>query len=313
MQTEYLKYLCEIAQCGSLNKAAQKLYMTQPALNAAMNALEKELGFAILNRSSKGVTLTPAGTKIIQDTTMILDTIKNWQALAQPTDPICQNITVIAFGTINTCILPNVMTFLHNNYHSLNLSIYYQPQAIKALDSLCNEKARIGIIGFSDFAEEKTLSYIQKHDFQAQLLLTDHYHVAFHSGHPLETVSVITLDAIKDFPLVFYSSDDLFDKHYQNHLLSNTTTTQHYSFGTNESIINFLKQNEAISFFPEMFINCTHAFQSRELLHLPIHDCPMQIKHYLVYPTTSHLTPMDQVVLKAIEDEYTVYEQRFCL
>ena len=72
-----------------MNKAAQKLFLTQPALNAAMNVLEKDLGFSILSRSSKGIYLTAAGTQVVQDAEIILNILKSWRALASINEPVC--------------------------------------------------------------------------------------------------------------------------------------------------------------------------------------------------------------------------------
>ena len=61
MRLEQLKYLIEVANCKSINKAAQNLYITQPALSIAINSLEEELQYPLLKRTKKGVLLTEDG------------------------------------------------------------------------------------------------------------------------------------------------------------------------------------------------------------------------------------------------------------
>ena len=57
----HLLYFITVAEEGQITRAAQKLHLTQPALSRAMTELESELGIELLNRHSRGITLTPAG------------------------------------------------------------------------------------------------------------------------------------------------------------------------------------------------------------------------------------------------------------
>ena len=51
----------EVARTGNVSRAAEGLYVTQPALTARIQALEKELGEALFVRTGRGVRLTDAG------------------------------------------------------------------------------------------------------------------------------------------------------------------------------------------------------------------------------------------------------------
>lgn len=65
MNVIYLKYAVAVAKAGSLNKAAEELFVVQPNLSRAIKELEKELGTVIFERTSKGISLTPDGEKLI--------------------------------------------------------------------------------------------------------------------------------------------------------------------------------------------------------------------------------------------------------
>ncbi len=60
-----LRYLIAIAETGSLNKAAEQLYVSQPSLTSAVKELEKELGITLLHRSGRGVSLTNDGAEFL--------------------------------------------------------------------------------------------------------------------------------------------------------------------------------------------------------------------------------------------------------
>ena len=65
MTLQQLHYAITISEAGSLNKAAETLYVAQPSLSSAIQELEKELGITIFHRSGRGVTLTNDGAEFI--------------------------------------------------------------------------------------------------------------------------------------------------------------------------------------------------------------------------------------------------------
>jgi DNA-binding transcriptional LysR family regulator len=57
----HLSYFVTVAEEGQITRAARKLQLAQPALSQAIAQLELDLGFKLLDRHARGVTLTPAG------------------------------------------------------------------------------------------------------------------------------------------------------------------------------------------------------------------------------------------------------------
>ena len=60
------KYIYQVYQCGSFSKAAEALFITQPALSIAIKKVEQEIGAAIFNRSQRPLTLTSIGELYLQ-------------------------------------------------------------------------------------------------------------------------------------------------------------------------------------------------------------------------------------------------------
>ena len=65
MTLQQLRYLIAISEHGSINAAAQSLYVSQSNLSTAMKELERELGITIFTRTNRGVTLTNDGTELL--------------------------------------------------------------------------------------------------------------------------------------------------------------------------------------------------------------------------------------------------------
>ena len=65
MTIQQLFYVIAITKAGSMNKAAENLFISQPTLTKSIKELENEIGFTVFARSGKGVTLTPEGREFI--------------------------------------------------------------------------------------------------------------------------------------------------------------------------------------------------------------------------------------------------------
>lgn len=66
MRLETLHEFVIVAKHLNITKAAQELYISQPSLSARMSTLEKELGYPLLDRSRQKLTLTPAGSVLLE-------------------------------------------------------------------------------------------------------------------------------------------------------------------------------------------------------------------------------------------------------
>ena len=65
MKIEQLEQLIKIVECGSMNTAAEEMYLARSSLSTSMKRLEEELGEPVFIRHSNGVNLTPFGSACI--------------------------------------------------------------------------------------------------------------------------------------------------------------------------------------------------------------------------------------------------------
>ena len=73
MRTSQLEYFTAVAETLSFTRASELCHVAQPAISQQIQSLEKELGFSLFVRSTKGVELTPAGRQYHQDISSVLD------------------------------------------------------------------------------------------------------------------------------------------------------------------------------------------------------------------------------------------------
>ena len=105
-----LEALVEIARQRNMSRAAETLYVTQPALTARMRALEKEVGSQLLVRTGRGMQLTAAGEAFLPYATRALDAISQGRThLTQLARGEAGELVVGASPAISTYVLPRAL------------------------------------------------------------------------------------------------------------------------------------------------------------------------------------------------------------
>ena len=72
MELRRLRYFVAVAENGSISKAAQKIFLTQPALSRQIKALEDEIGLLLFERQAHSIRLTPAGEVLLEEARKLL-------------------------------------------------------------------------------------------------------------------------------------------------------------------------------------------------------------------------------------------------
>ena len=84
MHASILKYFIEVAQCGSVRKASERLYVAASAVNRQIHKLEDELGVELFDRMPNGLRLNPAGERLLKHAQ---ETLHQFQVMR--TEPHC--------------------------------------------------------------------------------------------------------------------------------------------------------------------------------------------------------------------------------
>lgn len=73
MDLRHLRYFQAVAEELSFSRAAKRLRIAQPALSRAVQELERDVGVRLIDRNRRTVSLSPAGTVLLHETSLILD------------------------------------------------------------------------------------------------------------------------------------------------------------------------------------------------------------------------------------------------
>ena len=116
MNTKQMDYIIETAKTLNLSRAAENLFISQPALSYQIKVIEEEVGFAIFDRVGKSIRLTPAGQQLVTSLQRISVDLQFAIEQAQNMGEIYRGSIKIGFFTRS--------------------ALYYLPQAMKLFEQM---------------------------------------------------------------------------------------------------------------------------------------------------------------------------------
>jgi len=78
-----LRTFVTVADFGHLTRAAEALHLSQPAVSGHIKALEEGFGVTLFERSSSGMSLTPSGRRLLEESAQIIDAVEHLKHSAQ--------------------------------------------------------------------------------------------------------------------------------------------------------------------------------------------------------------------------------------
>ena len=124
MELRHLRYFMAVAEEMHFGRAAQKLYVVQPAVSKQIAALERELGFELFSRTKRRVELTPAGAAFAPEVRDILMRIE--RAVEHARDAAMGYVGNLAIGFIGPAmdsVLPKILPLYRERYPDVRVSL----------------------------------------------------------------------------------------------------------------------------------------------------------------------------------------------
>lgn len=141
-----LEFLCAIADEGSFSKAAEACHVTQPTLSSAIKEVESLLGIQLIERESRGASLTRAGEAAVERARTILsDTADLVSAARQAGAPLSGPFRLGAIPTIAPFLLPRTLKTLRKAHPSLKLYLR-EDQTERLIEALRARKLDAALI-----------------------------------------------------------------------------------------------------------------------------------------------------------------------
>ena len=197
MNLLHMKYAVEVAETGSINKAAEKLYVGQPNLSRAIKELENSLGISIFERSAKGMILTPDGEQFVHYARSILSQIDSIEDIFKK-DALNKkrfSISVPRAGYI-TDAFAKFSKLIDKSVHA---EIFYkETNAMRAIKNIIHENYSLGIIRYAENYDRYYKDMMNEKGLSCEFVTECKYVLLMNEKNPLASKDNITYDDLAD-------------------------------------------------------------------------------------------------------------------
>jgi len=282
-----LEYLEAVYKYKSFTKAAEVLYVSQPAISAAINTLEKELAVELIIRNSKIVKFTNEGEFFIVRVNKILSEIRQVE-LEMNDFSVTANKT-LRLGISSSPSISSIHEYLYKDFLpnlASNEKVYIDENS--AYNHIEKVKADILDICFNGIPYDIDLT-----SFETIPLISDEVRIIVHRNHKLAKYNKISLDMINGIDFATMGEDSLMFKYFNRkckeqgifyHEISRHSNMTSYlkivSAGVCAGIVAFDKNSDV--FMDEMYKNSS-------IVILPFED-PIDLSIGFICKKSTHLS-----------------------
>jgi DNA-binding transcriptional LysR family regulator len=198
MTLQQLNYIIEIANTGSISRAAENLFVTQPSISKAVVELEKEFGITIFCRSNHGVYLSEDGSKFLSYARQV---VEQAEVLKQHYDTSIPVRRVFAVSSQHYAFVVNAFVNLVKEYGCNEYEFTLrESRTYDIIEDVRTRRSAIGVLYLSDFNRAVMLKMIKNAELRFTSLFTAAPHVFLSRRHPLMGKKSVSLEELKPYP-----------------------------------------------------------------------------------------------------------------
>ena len=228
MTLQQLRYVIEISETGSMNKAAEQLYISQPSLTNAVKELEKEIGIIVFKRSGKGVSLTADGVEFL---TYARQIYQQYEILSEKYSggKVKRKFGVSA-QHYSFAVQAFVETVREYNTCDYEFAVR-ETNTADVINDVVSLKSEIGILYLSNFNRQFITKMLQTNSLEFHHLTDCDVFAYLWKGHPLAERDSVTLAELENYPCLtfeqgdkssFYFAEEIFSTSEYSHIIKAT-------------------------------------------------------------------------------------------
>lgn len=272
MQLQQLIYFMTVADQGSFNKAAEKLFATQPNLSKAISNLESELKVNIFYRTNRGVELTEDGKKLYQYARTIMNQMELIEGLAVKEAP-----RILSVASYPILTMGRLMSEFYNLHREESISLKLSEERMyRVIEMVESGEADIGFVMSNQVQLKELRHMLNFKGMELHVLGMDTWYANLGPAHPLYGRDKVTIQELLQYPFI-RRPDDYFSNltHYlEIDGVSLTNFTRVVYANDSASILSALRTTDVFRFGPGLSAADFAEFGVRTI---PIHNCKIQI------------------------------------
>lgn len=233
-----LRYMIAISETGSLNKAADLLYISQPSLTSAVKELENELGIIIFNRSGKGVTLTNDGAEFLLYAKQIYSQYEDILEKYGKGGNLKKK-----FGVSTQHYSFAVKAFV-DMAKSYDMSVYEfairETKTGEVISDVSTLKSEIGVLYLSDFNRKSMMKLLRSAGLEFHHLIDCQAYVYLWKHHPLAQEPSICFAQLEGYPCLSFEQGDNSSFYLAEEILSTNEYSQVIRANDRATMLNLM-------------------------------------------------------------------------
>lgn len=238
MTLQQLNYAIVISEVGSMNKAAEQLYIAQPSLTSAIKELEKEIGITIFNRGARGISLTADGSEFITYARQLYQQYENLH------DKYVGGGLKRKFGVSTQHYSFAVQAFVDMvkefNTHEYEFAIR-ETKTANVINDVSTLKSEIGIIYLSSFNRQVITKIIQSNHLEFHHLISCDIFAYLWKGHPLSEKASVSIEELKNYPCLTFEQGDKSSFYYAEEIIDTTEFARVIKASDRSTMLNLMK------------------------------------------------------------------------
>lgn len=193
-----MKYAVEVAESKSINKAAENLYVGQPALSRAIKELEDGLGITIFERSAKGMNLTPDGEVFINYAKEIIEQVGDLENMFR--DGALEKKRFSVSVPRASYISEAFTRFSLMLDPASRVEIFYkETNSQRALKNILQKDYKLGIIRYAKYYEKYYDVLAKEKKLKTELITEFSYVLIFNKNSALAKIPDISFSDLKPY------------------------------------------------------------------------------------------------------------------
>ena len=218
MTLQQLRYVTAVADTGAISRAAQKFYVSQPSITAAIRELEEELNLTIFRRTNRGAVLTPEGEEFLGYARQVLAQTELIEERYLGSAPVKHQFCVSA-QHYSFAVEAFVVLLKEYGGDQYDFRIR-ETQTYEIIEDVAKLKSEIGVLYLNQFNENVLRKTFKEHNLKFERLFLAKPHVFVGSGNPLAKREKITLQDLEPYPRLSYEQGDHNAFYFSEEILS---------------------------------------------------------------------------------------------
>lgn len=197
-----LRYVLTIAECGSMNRAAERLYVSQPTMTSAIRELENEIGIAIFHRISKGVTPTAEGEEFLRYASQVC---YQYELLESKYGDKKKSKRKFGISSQHYSFVDKAFVEMVRKFGTLNYEFALrESKTAEVISDVGSLRSEIGVLFQSEYNRKILNRLFRDNDLEFHKLIECQACVYLWKGHPLAGETSIGLEQLMDYPCLSF-------------------------------------------------------------------------------------------------------------